>query len=95
MSKYTYGEAILNILLFDLDRHFHSPFSKMVALKANVAISCELYRLESISKLNVNRASGADSVMEYDVGNAYHIMIIIQLKHKYVVVENKKFNSNR
>ena len=38
-------------------------------------------------------ASGADSVMEYDVGNAYHIMIIIKLKHKYVVVENMKFNS--
>ena len=40
-------------------------------------------------------ASGADSVMENDVGNAYHIMIIIKLKHKYVVVENMKFNSNR
>ena len=40
-------------------------------------------------------ASGADSVMEYDVGNAYHIMIIIKLKHKYVVVENMKFNSNQ
>ena len=40
-------------------------------------------------------ASGADSVMEYDVGNAYHIMIIIKLKHKYVVVENMKFNSYR
>ena len=40
-------------------------------------------------------ASVAESVMEYDVGNAYHIMIIIKLKHKYVVVENKKFNSNR
>ena len=52
LSKYTYvGVAILNILLFDLDRHLHSPFSKMVALKANVAISCELYHIESISKL--------------------------------------------
>ena len=40
-------------------------------------------------------AIGADSVMKYDVGNAYHIMIIIKLKHKYVVVENMKFNSNR
>ena len=40
-------------------------------------------------------ASGADSVMEYDVCNAYHIMIIIKLKYKYVVVENMKFNSNR
>ena len=66
----------------------------MVALNANVAISCELYHLESISKLHVH-ASGADSVMEYDVGNAYHIMITIKLKHKYVVVENMKFNSNR
>ena len=37
-------------------------------------------------------ASGVDSVMEYDVGNAYHIMIIIKLKHKYFVVENMKFN---
>ena len=63
----------------------------MVALKANVAISCELYHLESISKLY--SASGV--VMEYDVGNAYHIMIFIKLKHKYVVVENMKFNSNR
>ena len=66
----------------------------MVALKANVAISCELYHLESISSYMYS-ASGADSVMEYDVGNAYHIMIIIKLKHKYVVVENIKFNSNR
>ena len=56
LSKYTYvGVAILNILLFDLDRHLHSPFSKLVALKANVAISCELYHLESISKLHVQR----------------------------------------
>ena len=56
LSKYTYvGVAILNILLFDLDRHFHSPFSNMVALKANVAISCEIYHLESISKLHVQR----------------------------------------
>ena len=56
LSKYTYvGVAILNILLIDLDRHLHSPFSKMVALKANVAISCELYHLESISKLHVQR----------------------------------------
>ena len=31
----------------------------------------------------------------YDVGNAFHIMIIIKLKHKYVVVENMKFNSSR
>ena len=42
-------------LIFELDRHLHSPFSKMVALKANVAISCELYHLESISKLHVQR----------------------------------------
>ena len=42
LSIYTnVGVAILNILLFDLDRHLHSPFSKVVALKANVAISCE------------------------------------------------------
>ena len=40
-------------------------------------------------------ASGADSVMEYDVSNAYHIMIVIKLKHKYVVVEHMKFNLNR
>ena len=40
---------------FYLDRHLHSPFSKMVAFKANVAISCELYHLESISKLHVQR----------------------------------------
>ena len=33
--KYTYVRvAILNILLFDLDRHLHQPFCKMVALKA-------------------------------------------------------------
>ena len=56
LSKYTYvGVAILNILQFDLDRHLHSPFSKMVALKANVVISCELYHLELISKLHVQR----------------------------------------
>ena len=50
--------TILNIMLFYLVRHLHSPFSKMVALKANVsnvAISCELYHLESISKLHVQR----------------------------------------
>jgi len=35
-------------------------------------------------------ASGADYVKEYDVGNAYHIVIIIKLKHKYVVLENMK-----
>ena len=40
-------------------------------------------------------AGGADSVMEYDIGNAYQIMIIIKLKHQYAVVENMKFNSNR
>ena len=64
----------------------------MVALKANVAISCELYHLELIYQSYMYSASGADSVMEYDVGNAYHIMIIIKLKHKYVVVENMKYN---
>ena len=54
LSKYTYvGVAILNILQFD--RHLHSPSSKMVALKANVVISCELYHLELISKLHVQR----------------------------------------
>ena len=88
------GVYNFNILLLDLDRHLHSLFSKMVALKANVAISYELYHLESTSTYMYS-ASGADSVMEYDVGNAYHIMIIIKLKHKYVVVENIKFNSNR
>ena len=56
--KNTYvGVAILNILLLDLDRHLHSQFFKMVALKANVAISCELYHLESISKLHVHIVS--------------------------------------
>ena len=86
LSKYTYvGVAILNIFLFDLDRHLHSPISKMVALNANIAT----YQSYMYS------ANGADFVMEYDVGNAYHIMIIIKLKHNYVVVENMKFNSNR
>ena len=40
------GVAILNILLFDLGRHSHSPFFKMVTHKTNVVISCELYHLE-------------------------------------------------
>ena len=48
-SIHTYiGVAILNILLFDLDRHSHSPFFKMVTHKTNFVISCELYHLEWI-----------------------------------------------
>ena len=47
--------SYLKKFLFDLDRHLYSPFSKMVALKPNVAISCEIYHLESIAKLHVQR----------------------------------------
>ena len=49
-SIHTYiGVAILNILLFDLDRHSHSPFFNIVTLKTNFVVSYKLYHLEWIS----------------------------------------------
>ena len=36
----------------DLDRHSHLPFFKMMALKTNDAISCELYHLIPIYLYN-------------------------------------------
>ena len=47
-SIYTYiGVDILNSLLLDLDRHSHPPFLKMVAVFINVAISDQIWHLES------------------------------------------------
>ena len=47
-SIYTYiGVDILNILLLDLDRHSHPPFLKMAAVLINVAISYQIWHLES------------------------------------------------
>ena len=47
-SIYTYiGVDILNILLLDLDRHPHPPFLKMAAVFINVAISYQIWHLES------------------------------------------------
>ena len=55
LSKYMYfGVVISNILLFDLDRHSHSPFVKLVTFKPNVAIFCVLYHLEPISYFKIN-----------------------------------------
>ena len=55
LSKYTFSVvAISNIFLsdLDLDRHSHLPFSKIVALNINVAISCELYHRDPIYLYN-------------------------------------------
>ena len=48
-SIYTYiGEDILNILLLlDLDRHSHPPYLKMAAVLINVAITYQIWHLES------------------------------------------------
>ena len=47
-SIYTYiGVGILNILLLDLDRHSHPPFLKMASVFINVAISYQIWHLES------------------------------------------------
>jgi len=47
-SIYTYiGVDILHILLLDLDRHSHPPFLKMTAVLINVAISYQVWHLES------------------------------------------------
>ena len=46
-SIHTYiGVDILNILLFDLDRHSHPPFLNMAAVLINVAISYQIWHLE-------------------------------------------------
>ena len=41
------GVALLNILLFDLDRHSHPPCLKMAAVLINVAIFYQIWHLES------------------------------------------------
>ena len=47
-SIYTYiGVDILNILLLDLDRHSHPPYLKMAAVFINVAITYQIWHLES------------------------------------------------
>ena len=44
-SIYTY--IGVDILLLDLDRHSHPPFLKMAAVFINVAISDQIWHLES------------------------------------------------
>ena len=47
-SIYTYiGVDHLNILPLDLDQHSHPPFLKMAAVLINVAISYQVWHLES------------------------------------------------
>ena len=47
-SIYTYiGVDILNIVFLDLDRHSDPPFLKMAAVFINVAISYQIWHLES------------------------------------------------
>ena len=47
-SIYTYIEVdILNILLFDLDRHSHLPFLNMAAVFTNITISYQIWHLDS------------------------------------------------
>ena len=48
-SIYTYiGVDILNSLLLDLDRHPLPPFLKMASVFINVAISYQIWHLESL-----------------------------------------------
>ena len=47
-SIHTYiGVDVLNILLLDFDRHSHPPFLKMAAVLIYVAISDQIWHLES------------------------------------------------
>ena len=47
-SIYTYiGVDIKNIVLLDLDRHSHPQYLKMAAVFINVAISYQIWDLES------------------------------------------------
>ena len=41
------GVDILNILLLDLDRHSYPSFLKMASVLINVAISYQIWHLES------------------------------------------------
>jgi len=42
------GVDILNILLLDIDEHSNPPFLKMAAVLINVAISYQIWHLESL-----------------------------------------------